>query len=58
MANKNFPGPNINRLIENDPQIIKIALDKMDWGSRPGSASMPKSMEDGTKTIKHVSNEK
>lgn len=34
MANKNFPGPNINRLIENDPQIIKVPMDKMGWGSR------------------------
>ena len=34
MANKNFPGPNINRLIETDPQIIKVPLDQMGWGSR------------------------
>ena len=34
MANKNFPGPNINRLIENDPQIIKVAMDEMGFGSR------------------------
>ncbi len=34
MAAKNFPGPNINRLIEKDPQIVKIDLDQMGWGSR------------------------
>lgn len=34
MANKNFPGPNINRLIENDPQIVKIPMDNMGFGSR------------------------
>jgi hypothetical protein len=34
MASKNFPGPNINRIIEKDPQIVKINLDAMDWGSR------------------------
>jgi len=34
MANKNFPGPNINNIIEKDPQIVKINLDAMDWGSR------------------------
>jgi hypothetical protein len=34
MANKNFPGPNINRLIDQDPQIVKIPLDNMGWGSR------------------------
>ena len=37
MANKNFPGPNINRLIENDPQIIKVGMDEMGWGSRRSS---------------------
>ena len=35
MADKNFPGPNINRLIEKDPQIVKIPLDTMGWGSTP-----------------------
>jgi len=34
MANKNFPGPNINRIIDKDPQIVKIDLDNMGWGSR------------------------
>lgn len=34
MANKNFPGPSINRLIETDPQIIKVPMDEMGWGSR------------------------
>ena len=34
MANKNFPGPNINRIIEKDPQIVKVGLDYMDWGTR------------------------
>ena len=34
MADKNFPGPNINRIIETDPQIVKIPLDDMGWGSR------------------------
>ncbi len=34
MANKNFPGPNINRIIENDPQIVKVDMDNMGFGSR------------------------
>ena len=34
MANKNFPGPNINRLIESDPQIIKVPMDEVGWGAR------------------------
>jgi len=34
MAAKNFPGPNINRLIENDPQIVKVPMDEFQWGTR------------------------
>ena len=37
MANKNFPGPNINRLIDTDPQIIKVPMDETGWGSRKSS---------------------
>ncbi len=55
MANKNFPGPNINRLIENDPQIEKIPMPTMDWGSR--TSALPKSIKND-QTIKHVGNEK
>lgn len=35
MAAKNFPGPNINRIIEKDPQIVKVDMDEMGFGSRP-----------------------
>jgi len=34
MADKNFPGPSINHIIETDPQVIKIPLDNMGFGSR------------------------
>ena len=34
MASKNFPGPSINRLIDTDPQIIKVGMDETGWGSR------------------------
>lgn len=34
MANKNFPGLSINRLIETDPQIVKVAMDYTEWGTR------------------------
>lgn len=34
MANKNFPGPNINRIIEQDPQIVKVNMDIFEFGSR------------------------
>lgn len=26
--------PPLNRLIDNDPQIIRVPLDKMDWSAR------------------------
>lgn len=54
MANKNFPGPNINRIIEQDPQIVKVPMDHMGWGSR--ASGMPKSIANNM-TIKHVGNE-
>jgi hypothetical protein len=50
-----FPGPNYNRIIESDPQIVKIPLDNMMWGSRP--SAMPKGGEAPSApemTIKHV----
>lgn len=34
MANPNFPGPNINRIIEEDPQIVKVNLEATEWGGR------------------------
>ena len=55
MASKNFPGPNINRLIEEDPQIVKIPMPKMDWGAR--MSGQPKDVSNSM-TIKHVPNEK
>jgi hypothetical protein len=29
-----FPGPNYNQLITKDPQIVKVGLDLVEWGSR------------------------
>ncbi len=66
MAAKNFPGPNINRLIENDPQIVKIPMDNMGWGSRASTwgrmSSDPRSQNPSQPTapeatIRHVKNE-
>lgn len=64
MASKNFPGPNINRIIETDPQIVKIPLDNMGWGSRPSAMPKPgdpKSQNPAAPTapemtIKHIGN--
>lgn len=67
MANKNFPGPNINRLIENDPQIVKIPFDTMGWGSRrsvwghmkgSSAAQTPTEPSAPEMGLKHVPNEK
>ena len=65
MASKNFPGPSINHLIEQDPQIVKVKMDDWQWGSRP--SVMPKGTNpqgpdsgnapgtSGEMTIKHTS---
>ena len=29
-----FPGPNMNRIIDTDPQIVKVPMDNFGWGSR------------------------
>lgn len=55
MADKNFPGPNYNRLIENDPQIVKVEMDQMGWGSR--KSGQPKDIKNSM-TIEHVGNKK
>ena len=64
MASKSFPGPNINRLIDKDPQIVKVDMDQMGWGSRPSIFSKlsadPKSNNPAPPsapemTIKHTS---
>ena len=65
MSTKNFPGPSINRLIDTDPQIVKVPLDYFQWGSRPsvmpsgtdpkGSKSGQAPGSSGEMTIKHTS---
>jgi len=51
MANKNFPGPYLNRLIEEDPQIVRVPLDKMGFGAR--KSAQPKNISNSM-TLKHV----
>lgn len=34
MPSAKFPAPKYNSMIESDPQIVKIDIDKMDWGAR------------------------
>jgi len=63
MADKNFPGPSINHIIEEDPQIVKIPLDNMGFGSRKSMFAQlgndPRSQDPSKPTapeitIKHV----
>ena len=65
MASKNFPGPSINHLIDQDPQIIKVPMETVQWGARPSvmpKGTDPKSSQSGQApgtsgemTIKHTS---
>jgi hypothetical protein len=59
MPSKNFPGPSIDRLIESDPQIIKVPMENMGWGAR--ASAMPKGDEkpnQSNMTLSHVKSEK
>ena len=69
MASQNFPGPNINRLIDQDPQIVKVPMDYTGWGARasvmalmssdPASASnLPGKPTAPEMTIRHVGKDK
>ena len=54
MPSEKFPGPNYNKLIETDPQIVKIDLNKVEWGARSDVLAMCKPSAPEM-TIKHVS---
>lgn len=49
--NSNFPGPKYNQVIENDPQIVAVPLQNMDWGAR--KSGMPGSIKNDQK-IEHT----
>lgn len=46
-----WPTPKYNRLIDQDPQIVKVDLHNMEYGARP--SAMPKNVKNDM-TIKHV----
>jgi len=50
-----FPGPTYNKVIEADPQIVKVPMDVAGWGARasaqPKGDAAPSAPE---MTIKHV----
>lgn len=50
-----FPGPTYNRIIETDPQIVKVDMPKMDWGARPSALPSGNAAPAAPEmTIKHV----
>lgn len=51
--NKVFMGPSYTNVIDDDPQFIRVPLDKMDIASR--KSALPKSIENA-QTIKHTGN--
>ncbi|MDE2099903.1 MAG: hypothetical protein KGL39_21800 [Patescibacteria group bacterium] len=52
MSANRFPnGPKYNKLIERDPQIVKVELDTTEFGAR--KSAMPASIKNSN-TIKHV----
>lgn len=53
MATPSFPGPKLDKIIENDPQIVKVAMDYTEFGGRP--SAMPKNVKNDM-TVKHVGN--
>ena len=66
MADSKFPGPNYNRLIENDSQIVKVPMDNMGWGARTSifgrlngdpKGQNPAKPTAPEMTIKHVRND-
>jgi len=52
MADKSFPAPKYNQLIERDPQIVKVDLDVVEFSAR--KSAMPSNIKNSM-TIKHVS---
>lgn len=49
-----FPQQPFNKLIDNDPQIVKVPMEGTDWGSRP---SIMKKIENRNgMSIKHIPN--
>lgn len=56
-----WPSTPHNSLIENDPQIVKVPMDNVDWGSRKGTMSKarkPESGGSGKMGIVHVGGKK
>lgn len=56
-----WPSTPHNALIENDPMIVKVPMDNVDWGARKGTmakARNPESGGNGKLGIRHVEGKK
>ena len=40
-TNPKFPGPSYNRIIDTDPQIVKVPMEGYQFGSRLGTKALP-----------------
>lgn len=38
-----WPNPQYTKLVETDPQIVKVRMDQVEWGARP--SIMPKGQD-------------
>lgn len=59
--NTAWPSPGHDSLIENDPMIVKVPMDNVDFGSRKGTMAKvrnPASGGNGRLGIKHVEGKK
>jgi len=52
MANPSFPGPNINRLLDSSPKIVRVAMESVEWSAR--KSAQPKNVKNDM-TLSHVS---
>lgn len=54
---QDYPGCDYDKLNENDPMVVKVPMDTMDWGARKGAINKsrnPESGGNGRMGIKHV----
>ena len=50
--NSSFLAPNINRVLDSSPKIVRVAMDTMEWGAR--KSAQPKNTHNDM-TLSHVS---
>ena len=60
-GDQGYPSNTYDKLVDNDPMIVKAPMDNVDWGSRKGTmakARNPESGGNGRLGIKHVEGKK